>query len=238
MTPFYYDLHMHSCLSSCADDDMTPQNMVAMAHLKGLSILALTDHNSTANCKTFLSACEAFDICGICGMELTTAEEIHLLCLFSSLDDAESFDRYLDGYRIQVINKPDIFGHQLYVGEDEHQEEYSPYLLSTATMLSVDDALLALRKRGAFVCPAHVDRTSNGMIGILGTVPSDYAFGCIEYREEKYAEEIRLKHALMHTKSLYNSDAHFLWDIAEAEHSLSLPCKTPTAHDVIGYLRS
>ena len=55
-----YDLHLHSCLSPCADDDMTPYNIAGMAMLLGLQLLALTDHNSAKNCPAFFSACREY----------------------------------------------------------------------------------------------------------------------------------------------------------------------------------
>ena len=87
MTPYYYDLHIHSCLSPCADNDMTPNNIAAMSALKGLQIIALTDHNSCKNCPAFLEACRANGIIAVAGMELSTAEDIHLVCLFEELDE-------------------------------------------------------------------------------------------------------------------------------------------------------
>ena len=81
----YYDLHMHSCLSPCADDDMTPMNMAGMGMLKGLSVMALTDHNSCRNCPAFFKACEGYGVVPIAGMELSTAEDVHMVVLFPTL---------------------------------------------------------------------------------------------------------------------------------------------------------
>ena len=78
----FADLHIHSCLSPCADDDMTPADAAGMARLAGADVAALTDHNSAANCPAFFAACEAYGVVPVGGMELTTAEEIHLVCLF------------------------------------------------------------------------------------------------------------------------------------------------------------
>ena len=86
MSRYYYDLHIHSCLSPCGDDDMTPANIAGMASLKGLTLLALTDHNSCRNCPAFFEACNAFGIVPVAGMELTTAEDIHLIVLFPTLE--------------------------------------------------------------------------------------------------------------------------------------------------------
>jgi len=43
MQQLYYDLHLHSCLSPCGDDESTPGNIVGMAVVKGLQVIALTD---------------------------------------------------------------------------------------------------------------------------------------------------------------------------------------------------
>ena len=42
----YYDFHIHSALSPCGDADMTPNNIVGMASIKGLDAIAVSDHNT------------------------------------------------------------------------------------------------------------------------------------------------------------------------------------------------
>ena len=74
MIPLFYDLHIHSCLSPCGDDDMTPANLVGMAAVKGLDVIALTDHNSCANCPAVVYHGENYCVTVIPGMELTTEE--------------------------------------------------------------------------------------------------------------------------------------------------------------------
>ena len=113
MTPYYYDLHIHSCLSPCADDDMTPNNIAGMAALKGLQILALTDHNSCKNCPAFFAACKRQGIIPVAGMELSTAEDVHLVCLFENIEDAMRFDVEIEKHLMSVDNRPEIFGNQL-----------------------------------------------------------------------------------------------------------------------------
>ena len=88
MNRYYYDFHIHSCLSPCADNDMTPNNIAGVCALAGLQIAALTDHNSTKNCPAFFKAAKKQGISPIAGMELTTAEDIHVVCLFERLEDA------------------------------------------------------------------------------------------------------------------------------------------------------
>ena len=92
MAALYYDLHIHSCLSPCGSEDMTPYNIAAMAALKGLDVIAVTDHNSCKNCPAVLAAAKEYGVLALPGMELTTSEEVHAVCLFETLDAAMAFD--------------------------------------------------------------------------------------------------------------------------------------------------
>lgn len=92
MKHYFYDLHTHSALSPCGDNFMTPNNLAGFCALAGLQIVALTDHNTCGNCSSFMAACRRYGLCPVPGMELTTAEEIHLVCLFPSLSAALEFE--------------------------------------------------------------------------------------------------------------------------------------------------
>ncbi|MBR3844270.1 MAG: PHP domain-containing protein, partial [Clostridia bacterium] len=113
MNSYYYDFHLHSCLSPCGDNDNTPYNLAGMAAVKGLQVIALTDHNTCGNCPAFFGACKRHGIVPIAGMELTTAEDIHLVCLFETLESAMAFDRAVRSHRMLIPNRVDIFGQQL-----------------------------------------------------------------------------------------------------------------------------
>ena len=96
MNKYFYDLHVHSCLSPCGDDDNTPNNLAGMATLCGLNIVALTDHNTAKNCPAFFEAAKRQGIIPVAGMEVTTSEDIHAVCLFETLEGAMEFDREID----------------------------------------------------------------------------------------------------------------------------------------------
>ena len=214
---YFYDLHIHSCLSPCADDDMTPNNIAGMATLKGLNLLALTDHNSCKNCPAFFEACRRQGIIPVAGMELTTAEDIHLICLFEQLDDAMAFDAEIEKHILPVKNRPEIFGNQLILnGEDEVIGEEETLLIS-ATDLWAQEAIALARSFGAHVHPAHIDRESNGMIAILGDIPREYQFNTYEFNDLSNVEAYRNRFSYLHEdKILVCSDAHQLWTISEA----------------------
>lgn len=228
----FYDLHLHSCLSPCGDADMTPGNIAGMAALKGLQIVALTDHNSCRNCPAFLAACEKNGLVGIAGMELTTAEEIHVVCLFEELAAAMRFSDTVDTHRFKIKNKPDIFGEQLILDENDEVIGEEEHLLINATDLSLEEATALVRQHGGVALPAHIDKQSNGIIGILGAFPDTPEYAFAELADLSKKEELLTEQpALADVAFLCDSDAHYLWDIHEAEYALSLsPCGTePTA---------
>lgn len=233
MSRFFYDLHLHSCLSPCGDADMTPGNMAGMAALKGLQIAALTDHNTCKNCPAFLETCTKNGLVGIAGMELTTAEEIHLVCLFEHLGAALDFSGEVEKHRFPIRNKPEIFGEQLILDADDTVIGKEENLLINALSLDLEHAVTLAREYGAFVCPAHIDKQSNGILGILGAFPAIPAFSYAELAELSAADGLRHEHpALCNCSFLCNSDAHYLWDIHEAEYSLDLPLLLPDGEAV------
>lgn len=219
---YTYDLHNHSCLSPCADNDNTPNNIAGMAYLSGIKIVALTDHNSAKNCPAFYEAAERYGIVPIAGMELTTSEDIHLVCLFENIDSALNFDRYLQERRVLFKNRTDIFGEQLImngkdevIGEDEH-------LLSNATTISLDEAPELVKSYGGVCYPAHIDRDANGIIAILGTVPPTPDFNAYEMRDGNRISEYKEKYGLSDKLIIVSSDSHYLTDINETNNFFEL----------------
>ncbi len=223
MNKYYYDLHIHSCLSPCGDDDMTPNNIAGMAALNGLNIVALTDHNSSKNCPAFFEACRRNGLIPIAGMELSTAEDIHLVCLFPELEQAMAFDKEIEGHLPNIANRPDIFGNQLILDENDVETGREDKLLITATDLWTADAIALARSFGAHVRPAHIDRTSNGMIAVLGDVPTEYGFNFVEFNDGGNKEAYFADYPSLEGRSaIVSSDAHHLWDIAEAMNCFEL----------------
>lgn len=202
---------------------MTPANIAGMAVLNGLNIVALTDHNTSKNCPAFFKAARAHGIVPVAGMELTTAEDIHVVCLFRELEDAMEFDKFVEERRIEYRNKPDIFGHQYIMDDTDNILGEEPDLLINAANISIEEAFEEVLRRGGVAYPAHIDRPSNGIIAILGTFPPEPHFTAYELNEgslyEEYRERFPIIESLAHAVS---SDAHYLWDIAEAKFSIEL----------------
>ena len=119
---YYYDLHIHSALSPCGDEDMTPNNIVNMSLLNGLDIIALSDHNTCKNVRAVSEVARRAGILFIPAMELETAEEIHVLCLFPSVDAAELFEREIVSPALpDIANNESIFGRQQILDENDNE---------------------------------------------------------------------------------------------------------------------
>ncbi len=223
MNKYYYDLHIHSCLSPCGDDDMTPNNIAGMAALNGLNIVALTDHNTTKNCPAFFEAAKRNGIIPVAGMELTTSEDIHIVCLFEKLDAAMEFDRAVEGRRMLIPNRVDIFGEQMILNGMDELIGTEPYLLSNATDISVDDVAQFVNSFGGICYPAHVDREANGIIATLGIFPDNEAFTCAGFHDGDKINEYTEKYPALKTRRhLVSSDAHYLWDMRDKQFYVEL----------------
>lgn len=221
MNPYFYDLHIHSCLSPCGDDDMTPANIVGMAAVKGLDVIALTDHNSCRNCPAAVYHGENYGVTVIPGMELTTMEEVHVICLFSELSDALAFDRYVYEHLIPVPNREDIFGKQQIMNKEDIVTGTIEHLLINATSITFDEAFPLVASFHGIAYPAHVDKSSTSVISNLGFIPPGSSFTCAEFHSFDNLHALRREHPYFNQcKVICCSDAHYLGDIHEPEYQI------------------
>ena len=223
MSLYTYDLHVHSCLSPCGDEDNTPNNLAGMAVLNNIQILALTDHNTTKNCPAFFTACKRYGIVPIPGMELTTAEEIHVVCLFPTLEDAMAFNEEVDKRRVRFPNRPDIFGEQLIMNGDDEVIGFEQDYLTNATEITLEEAPVLVERHHGVCYPAHIDREANGIIAILGTLPETPEFCNVELHFAKNVAAYKAEYGLQGKRILVSSDAHYLTDLREENQSIEIP---------------
>ena len=236
MNRFYYDLHIHSCLSPCADDDNTPNNLAGMAAVSGLDLIALTDHNSTKNCPAFFEAARRYNIIPIAGMELTTAEDIHMVCLFRTLDNAMRFGEMVDERRMPIKNRPDIFGDQLILDGEDNKIGEEKNLLSVATDISVDSLPDIIKDYCGICYPAHIDRDANGIIAVLGTLPPTPRFNVFELRDASNIQKYDERYGIGDRIKLINSDSHYLGTISDKVNYLELNAKRDDEDGVLDEL--
>lgn len=227
MISLAYDLHIHSCLSPCGDDDMTPANIVGMAALKGLDAVALTDHNSCRNCPAFLAAAAGYGVLAVPGMEINTSEEVHAVCLFPDLEAALDFDRYVYGRLIKFPNNERIFGKQQIYNEQDQICGTESSLLINAADISFDGLWELVRSYSGVMFPAHVDKNANSLIANLGFIPPDSQFKTAEVKDLLKLHPLKREHPYLDTcKIISNSDAHYLEHINEPNLTLQVEEKS------------
>ena len=220
-----YDLHIHSCLSPCGDNDMTPGNILGMAVVKGLEIVAISDHNAARNLPAAEKIAAAYGLLLVPAIEITTSEEVHMLGYFPDVQTAVDFGAMLKTHLPPKKNKPSFFGEQLVMDEDDNVIDHEDALLIGATDLSLEECAAKVRAVGGVPVPAHINRGSNGLLVNLGMMPPSPTFTTVEVWRHLPCplEPMENKHVL------HSSDAHYLEDIQEPEFSLRLPEKSVAA---------
>ena len=215
----YYDFHIHSALSPCGDKDMTPNNIVNMAALSGLNTIAISDHNSIGNVKAAMEVGKNCGVTVIAGMEVETAEEVHILTLYPSLDAAEYAAKKVYEKLPDIKNRPEIFGEQLYMNENDEVLGIEEKLLISPTTLAIEDVFDLVRDCGGLFIPAHVDRHSYSVLTNLGFIPDNIPIRHIEI--SKKVDDVKAyldsREDLKAYKIFRNSDAHYLQDISVKE---------------------
>ncbi len=227
----YYDFHIHSCLSPCADSDMTPNNIVNMAAIKGLDAIAITDHNCGYNAAAAIKAAENLSLTVIPGMEIESSEDIHLVSLFPDICSMEAMQEAVLSKLPPIKNKPDIFGEQIIMDYKDNILSYENRFLITACSMSVYEIVSMVRELGGIVIPAHVDKSSYSMISNLGIIPDDLKFTCVEIKNKPINEAMIKMGINDKYRVLHNSDAHYLWDISEKENYIE--CKSADVGEIL-----
>ncbi len=233
MSEYFYDLHLHSCLSPCGDDDMTPADLAGMCALEGYDIVALTDHNSVKNCDAFCKAAEHYGMLALPGMELTCAEEVHVICLFPDLEQAHAFGDYVRRHLPPTPNQPDYFGHQLVMDEENNLIGEEDALLLGATDIPVCQAYSLVRNFGGVAYPAHIDHDSFSLISNLGLWMPEAGFTVAEL-SPTCSPDFPLRPDLAGVRFVSSSDAHYLHEIVAPRHTLSLPKRS--ANSLLNFL--
>ncbi len=220
----YVDLHIHSCLSPCGDALMTPNNIVKMAALKGLNMIAVCDHNTCRHLPAIEKVANEIGISLLPGIEITTREEVHLLGYFRTVLEAVSFSDAIYPRLPGIQNKPEFFGAQSELDSGDEPVREEPKLLISALDLSIDELTAMLRERGALAVPAHINRPGNGILDALGFLPPN-----LDFRVLEISKNLPIDPGYETYKHLHASDAHYIQDIFEREFRIPLSAPTPDA---------
>jgi PHP family Zn ribbon phosphoesterase len=211
------DLHIHTVLSPCGGLDMSPVNIVRQALEKKLDIIAITDHNSTKHCRSARRIAEKYDITVIAGAELNTKEEIHCLAFFENIGKADQFQQYIDANLTVVPNKPEIYGHQYLVDENEDILDEENRLLVAALKTGIEEVITEVHRLEGIVVPAHINRMYNGIFSQLGFLPVGMKADALELDRRAGNDNFYQSHPEIGKYPLLrNSDAHSLQQIGAA----------------------
>ena len=224
MKDYYFDFHLHSCLSPCGSEDMTPANLAAMCALAGYDIVALTDHNTVGNCAAFCQAAQEHGLLALPGMELTCLEEVHVVCLFPELEPALAFGKLVRRHLPPLENDPRFFGPQLLMDSRDRLLGEETALLAGATDIGIHEVAGLVRGYGGLAYPAHIDRDSFSVLANLGFWDPDMGFGLAEL-SPRCPPEVPRRPDLTGVRFVSGCDAHYLDQIPDAKQVMNLPEK-------------
>lgn len=226
------DLHIHSCLSPCGDMEMTPNNLVNMAFLKGLDAIALADHNTAKNLPAAKAVADARDLVLVPAIEAESREEVHVLCYFRTVEDALEMGDFLYEHLPPMPNMPSMFGEQIAMNDDDEPIYTEEKLLIQATTLSINEIAEKCRELGGVPVPAHINRTSNSLIASLGFIPPECDFSTVEVYRSIPLENVDV--SPYHV--IFSSDAHNLEAIFERDNFISV--EERSVEGILKYLAS
>ncbi|NLV43043.1 MAG: PHP domain-containing protein [Candidatus Hydrogenedentes bacterium] len=227
------DLHIHSALSPCADEEMAPESIVYAAVARELDIIAVCDHNCAGNTAAIQEAAHAIAgeyLCVIPGMEITTAEEAHILGLFPDAPCAMSVSDELAEHLPLTGPEGNPFGDQPLMNAQGLIVGRADRLLSFATNLSLNQVVDLIRQHQGLVVAAHIDRPSFSILSQLGMIPDDVRFDALEISAAGYAQGHHMQFKALGIPLITSSDAHYVQNIGDARTSFLL--KDPSFDEI------
>jgi PHP family Zn ribbon phosphoesterase len=224
------DLHLHTVLSPCAEVEMIPSLIVRRALQLGLGLIAITDHNAAANCAAMLQAAEGTGLAILPGMEVQTVEEVHVLCLFDTVEQALTWQGVVFDHLPDQLNPEEMLGPQYVVDAGGEYIRTEPRLLLASTDLTLDTVVRRVKAFGGLPIPAHVDRPAFSLLANLGFVPRGLDVPALElFRLTEPTEACRIWPDLAAYPLVRNGDAHRLSEITPA---LRLTLAHPTVAEL------
>jgi PHP family Zn ribbon phosphoesterase len=196
---------------------MSPREVVSAALQKGLDLIGVCDHNSAENALAVKKAGLRNGLMVLCGMEVATSEEAHILVFFDDEDDLLKFQDFI--YRhLPGVNDAHAFGQQVIADDEDGVTGFCDRLLIGATSLPAAEVVKAARAANneSLVIAAHVDRESFSIIGQLGFVPPHLALDAVEISEHMTVAEAEDRFPdCRKSPVITSSDAHFPRDIGK-----------------------
>jgi len=211
LRPYFADLHIHTVVSPCGEVEMIPPLIVRRAKEVGLDLIAVTDHNCADNVGAVIEAAADSGIAVLPGMEVQTREEVHLLCLFDTIQQVMRWQRVVYEALPSRKNPAEVFGPQFVVDATGEFIRHNERLLLTSTSLSVEQVVEGVNREGGLCIAAHVDRPSYSLLVSLGFIPSGLDLAALEVSPRITVEEAKERFPQISGWPLIvSSDAHRL----------------------------
>ena len=229
-----FDLHIHSCLSPCGNLEMAPSEIVSAAVAAGMDGIALTDHQSARNTPAIAECARRAGIRCLFGMEVQTAEEVHTLALFDTVEQALSLTDWIYAAMPKRVNDPETFGDQPVVTWDDDIVEMEWRILAMGCRRTIPETSEKVHELGGLYLAAHVDRANHSVFGTLGAIPEPFPaspglpihyFDAVELSRTAVAEDWLPRigdYAVTRSSDAHNlGDVAKVWTEAEGEFSIA-----------------
>lgn len=214
---FRAEIHVHTVLSPCASVEMIPPLIVERALKMGIDMIAITDHNASANFKAVKHAAAGQDVVILPGMEVQTQEEVHVICLFDTPEQLAELQAIVDQTLPPIENNPEYFGEQFIVDETGDFLARESRLLIQSCLLSFEDIVDKTTKIGGIIFPAHVDRSAYGIFASLGFIPPKAPIDAVELSSRiKINDAVKRFPQIKRYPILRGGDVHHLDDFLGA----------------------
>lgn len=231
-----FDLHIHSCLSPCANLEMSPSEIVTRAVAAGIDGIALTDHQSARNTPAIAECARRAGLKCLFGMEVQTAEEVHTVALFDTTEQALALTDWVYAAMPKRVNDPETFGDQPVVTWDDDIVEMEWRILAMGCRRTIPETAAKVHELDGLYIAAHIDRPNFSVISALGAIPEPPPTTNCQQPTAKYFDAVELSRTA--DESLWlpkaagyavirSSDAHNLddvvrvWTEAEGEFSIA-----------------
>ena len=217
------DLHIHTVLSPCAELDMGAPDIISRCREEDIDLIAITDHNSALNCEALVKASSGSGVEVICGLEVQSSEDIHVLCLMPDLGKARAFEEWVRKRLPPFRNIPGKFGDQFVIDEDNHVIDEYEFLLVQGIDATADEIIEETRSFGGLSILAHIDRPAYSYVAVLGMIPENLEVDAVELSGRLSASEALLWLEKAGKRPVVrSSDAHTLKDISQERTTMAL----------------
>ena len=212
---FRCDLHVHTCLSPCAELGMYPRAIVEKSLAEGLDVIAICDHNATENVQFVLKSAEGKPLTVLFGMEITSSEEVHLLALFDKLENLMNIQNIIYDH-LPGENQEKIFGTQAIINSMDELVDFNRRFLLGSTEIPLIEIINYIHDFSGLAIASHIDRESFSITSQLGFIDPDIPLDALEITNRTGIKGARSKYPeLSHFPFVVSSDAHWIKDIGQ-----------------------